>query len=289
MKGRASSRVYRMMRPYEVYNAHMADPRLQFRSKLSCRSTKDLIFILARHGDHMRPDLGFPTDAEVERFLKAGGFDLQEVIRECRQFPGVPVPLFENAVSSSWKLAGAGAKVEASGVSVESPGTITLSAYRARFEAARNALHRAVTQGSYPDLQTMTAEGVASVEAYIAYRAERWNAANPTDQLADSPQRKIGFDVKVSEWVPKMSGRPIDRSGPSWSHFSELKRIREDEHTHPKSQVHGVSFSDFASIANLFRTGIADVLFRFHIHFSERVPSQIIRARFLPDVEMVAV
>ena len=90
--------------------------------------------------------------------------------------------------------------------------------------------------------------------------------------------------------MPKMSGGgKIDKTDQVWNDFKSLKRVRDDNAIHPKLPGQGISYKDFANQINAFRLGIAQLLANLHLLLGLPVPSVIINAIYMPDVEVVEV
>lgn len=220
------------------------------------------------------------------------GLDFQQLVEECRDFQS-RVPFFENLIGSTWEVTGPGKASTidlATGkehVSVDGPGTITLSTYWSQFETAVAALERAISNASYADLQSAVVSGIASIEAYINHRAELWNRTNPDDQLLDTKAQKVSFEDKIDKWIPKMTGgKKHDKSIRNWADFKLLHQIRDNVTIHSKSSSHGTSYQGLANTINRFKTGIAGLLVQLHLLFNEKIPAIIVRNYYAPDVEI---
>jgi hypothetical protein len=272
----------------------MEEYKLQFKPKLSIRNAKKMIVAFARYGNHYY-DVRFKSDADIKRSFSARGIDFEQLVERCRD-PRETVPFFENLIGCAATPVG-GATVSRVNLSTgetdletKSPGKLVLYGYWATFETAVKALHRAIDEASYSELQSAIVQGVASIEGYINYRADIWNKQHPEEQLLDSRQNKVGFDDKIGDWIPKMTGgRKLYKGNQEWSHFRILRGIRDHHAIHPKVSGYSISFSELAEKINMFRTGIAGLLIQLHILFREKVPRVIIRAAYAPDVEVVVV
>ena len=127
---------------------------------------------------------------------------------------------------------------------------ISLSTYWSNFEEARRHLHRAIDQISFGDLEVAVERGVASIEAFIRARAEEWNRNN--DQLTDDAKNKVPFNVKIDEWIPKMTGgQKLETGAINFQDFTRLKSMRDDEIVHSNS----VSRSQKSSSSRNHKTG----------------------------------
>ena len=65
--------------------------------------------------------------------------------------------------------------------------------------------------------------------------------------------------------------------------------MRDDNAIHPKLPGQGISYKDFANQINAFRLGIAQLLGNIHLPLGVAVPSVIINAIYMPDVEVIEV
>lgn len=264
---------------------------LKFKTRISRRAAHEMILLFAKHGNHDH-NRDFRSDADVKRAFTRNGVDYDTLVMECRDFQKT-VPFFENLVgSTASSVGGSLARVDnetgATDMDTQGPGTIVLYAYWAKFEAAMDALDRAVAKNSYTDFQSAIVEGIASIEAYIQYKAESWNKHHPQQPLLDSSENKVRFDDKVTQWIPIMTaGKRLDRSTVEWNHFVMLREIRDDVAIHPKSASYSTSYAKLAEKINLFRTGITRLLMNLHLLFGDVIPARIIRAAYAPDVEFV--
>jgi hypothetical protein len=265
---------------------------LRFRQKTSRRASHDLILAFVRYGNHLN-QRDYPTDADVKRQFLRNGIDFDRLVDECRS-PDRPVPHYENLIGSTWQTIGSVEVALVDRVTGDEQHVLTGSGLVAPdncwaiFEGACEDVHRAVAKASYIELQGAIVKGIASLEAFINARVDRWNKAHPEDQLLDSRQNKVSFEDKVDIWIPKLTGgAKLDKSGAMWRHFLALRTIRDDAAIHPKAVGFGISYADLAKNINLFRLGIAGFLFQLHLLFRVTVPRAVIRGMYAPDVEEV--
>jgi hypothetical protein len=251
-----------------------------------------MILLFAKHGNHTY-SFNFRSDADVKRLFRRRGVDWSALVERCRD-PTQHVPFFENLMGSTM-VAEEGLTVSrvcwATGkrdLEVKGPAAFTLYGYWSTFETAVKARDRAVNETSFGDFHSAVVQGIASIEGYLNYRAERWNTLNPGAQLIDSRQTKISLDEKIDVWIPTMaSGGKLDKSRVEWQHFKILRTIRDDRVVHPKVAGQSTSFQTLAEGINMFRTGIAGLLIQLHLLHRERIPAIVIRAAYAPDVELV--
>ena len=231
-------------------------------------------------------------------FFQSNGLYWDNLVQKCRE-PKEIVPFFENLIGSTWKVSGGGRAAivteattdkETEITSVNGPGELTTSTYLQLFENAVNNLNRCLESASFGDFQSCVSNGTASIDAYIAHRAFLYNSAYPCEPLIDSKESKVSQDTKFDEWIPKMSGgKKLDKSGLNWSHFKRLRANRDDLAIHIKKPAFSISYCELGELLNIFRSGIAGLLLDLHLIFGERVPCNIIRYAYLPDINLVDV
>ena len=170
---------------------------------------------------------------------------------------------------------------------VEGPGLYAPEGYWATYETAHDALGRAESKLSYGEALSALSSGIASIESFLRARVLEWNKTHPDDQLIDSRDTKVSFDDKIDRWIPKMTGRKLDKSGKRWQAFKLLRAIRDDHAIHPKESGHAVPFARLVEVINLFADGVAGLLLDLHIHFNQKTPRIIIRDAFAPKAELV--
>jgi hypothetical protein len=267
---------------------------LRYKPKISLRQARDKIIIYGLFGDHHHEPR--PTNGrEVAVLLSSLGVNPNELAEKCRDY-GQTVDMFENLVGATWVFSSSGGGK--AGVvdrdtgeviaEVQGSGTITLSTYQAHFETACKARDRAVQESSFADLQTAIVHGMASIESYIGELARIWNRRNLSDQLIDSRQRKVSLDDKFDIWIPKMSdGGKLIKSDQRWNDFVKLRKLRDDYAVHPKLGGQATSYIQLAEYINAFRWGMAGMIGQLHLIFRQRLPSVVINAFYMPDVEVV--
>jgi hypothetical protein len=273
----------------------MERAHLRYKPKLSLEQARDKIITYGVFGDHHREPR--PTDGrEVAVLLLSLGLNPDELAEKCRDYRQ-PIPFLENRAGSTWFFCSsgrgkAGVVDRETGEVVseaEGSGTITISGYQAHFETACKARDRAVEDSSYMDLQTAIVHGIASIESYVGDLARVWNRRTPNDRLSDSRQHKVSLDDKFDLWIPKMSGggARLYKGDQRWSDFKKLRRLRDDYAVHPKLVGHAISYVELAGYINAFRQGMAGMLAQLHPPFGRPIPSVVINAAYIPDVEVV--
>lgn len=280
----------------------MADQKLQYKSKISKSASKEMILLFGRYGNHFHEgpskyiteSFPFKHDEDVIKALAANGIEFNQLVTRCRNFDQ-NVPMFENLIGSTIQTVGSPRLSRINwdtgeeDLIIQEPGRMTIYDYWSKFEEAVDSRDRAVEKSSFLDFHSATVIGIASIESYINYRAEIWNQFNPQNRLVDSRESKVSFEEKIDSWIPETTGgKTLNKSNQDWNHYKILRRIRDDTVVHPKSSGYSISLLNLAWQINLFRRGIAGLLIQLHILFQEKIPRIIIRARYAPDVEVVA-
>lgn len=268
-----------------------------FFDKRTRRATHDMILTMAKYGNHGHRQR-FISDADVKRFFQLRGGYWDDLVQKCRNSEEI-VPFLENLIGSTWKVSSGGKAAvvtdaatnkEKEITSVSGPGELTISTYLQLFENAVDNLNRCIDRASFGDFQPCVSNGIASIDAYIEHRVFLYNSANPSEQLIDSKENKISQGTKFDEWIPKMSGgKVLDRSRSNWSHFKRLRAIRDKLAIHVKEPAFSISYRELGELLNIFRSGIAGLLLDLHLIFGERVPCNIIRNKYLPDINLVEI
>lgn len=231
---------------------------------------------------------------EVALFYAGIGADPNRIAEECRDYRR-HVPEFENLIRSTWVVQSSGEgsvsivdnETGEEEVVLTGDGILSLSTYQSHFEEACAARDRAVNQSSITEYQSAVNHGIASLEAFLAAVALQWNRSRPDDPITDSKKDKVSFDDKIDTWIPKMTGgAKFEKGDELWAHFKQLRAFR-DEAAHPKTVGYGFGLADLAKFVNMFRMGIAGMQQQLHLLFNFRVPAEIIRAFYMPDVIVV--
>ncbi|MCP3445813.1 hypothetical protein [Bradyrhizobium sp. CCGUVB14] len=248
-----------------------------------------MIMMMAKCGNHPHPRP--VTDTDVKKFYERNQVDFEKLVSNVRD--GGLVTFFENLAGpgfQSFSSSGAGirsAVVDSTGREVagfDGDGYLTLSPAWSRYETAERRIREALARDSIEDLIASAESGVAAVEGFIAERVQSWNGSHPEDLLIDDASHKVPFNVKIEEWIPKMTGgKRIVKGSTNAQHFGQLKKFRDDFGAHIKSHAHAISSDRFVELVNRFRTGIAGMLIDLHRLFDMSVPSTLIREFYAAD------
>jgi hypothetical protein len=223
-------------------------------------------------GNHESVHSGKPEDALVEVMTYP----------ICATRDGIDPMLPTGALGHLLGRVGEGGEEFVAKVEGES-GHVVLSEYLDSFENAAKELERSVKDNNHRALLTALSDGVASIEGYINYQAGRKGG----QQYSDSKQQMVSFETKIDEWIPQITGSKLDKGGVNWNHHNQLRNIRDDFQAHPKTHLYLTPYSEICRRMNLFRTGIAGLLFDLHVQFKDLVPAQIIHGYFLPEIQYV--
>ncbi len=255
--------------------------------RINEKRAKALLAMLARCGNIFDAEISTAAD-DIRGYCLRRGIDYQHMIERARTY-GEQIPHLENLVGSVWTSEGAKISrvYQDTGeeeILVEGDGQYSEAYYWTAFEQAVGHLNQMIEKQAMFELHSAIERGVASVEAYISHRAHHWNRLNKDKSLHDNESEKVRLEDKLRNWVPIMSGgRRIDLGSRSWQNFAQLKSIRDKSVIHPNRSSFGMSIVEMASIANLFKSGIAESLVELHLLFQERIPAIIIKESFAPD------
>lgn len=201
------------------------------------------------------------------------------------------VPYFENMIApGTWTTVGNAtiqavetATLRPLGPAVSGPALFVKSNSGSLFRQATEARDRAVDKSSYDDLQAAIALGLASVDGFINEAVESWNVANPERAVADFDSRRVTLKEKMKRWVPNTSRGKLDLGGPQWGAVAKLQKVRNEYTIHPRHAAFVMSAAEFCSQINMFRDGIASMLFGLHWAYQRAMPAVLINAKHWPS------
>lgn len=256
------------------------------KTRISERSSYNLIVAMAKHGNHYK-DLNnqIKAMADIKAHFQQNGLDFHKCVAGCRDF-SKSVPMYENLLGAQWTTKG----VTVSRPShitgqyeplVSGDGTYNESDYWANFEIAKEDFEHSLTSGRYERFLAAVNAGLAAIEAFL-------NKQYMVRAKVDSrdPELRKDLDWKVDEWPVRFTGTPFDKSTSSWNSFVELKKLRDEHFQHRKSVATGMTRNEMLRLLNMFRKGIAGLLYELHVHFEERCPTWIIRYAHYPEIEL---
>ncbi len=265
----------------------MSISKFKFKERRFRKSSKEFVCTLVRYGNHDRFGQ-FPSDNYVRKSFEINGYDWDRLIDRCRDPEEVPRPEFVNYIErTGWYTYGEDVQLQSgTGASVNGAGAVFPFSYYIIWKSAQAAFERAVEHSLYGEFLAACALGVASIEAYINHQAIQFNRKGG-DLLHDSKTAPVKFDEKLKTWITKITGRKLDIGTENWQHFRKLRLIRDDQVVHPKTSGIGITYEEMTGLMNLYRTGINGVLIDLHKHFNDRIDYPLVKAGFMPEVELV--
>jgi hypothetical protein len=271
-------------------------PKLRIRDKRSRSRAREMLVAQVRYGQGQadawqRYDLY--TAEGVKQMLADRGYpDFDGLVEELRPKDAV-LPFETHLFSDGWSFnlppGGSYAAVlqggrEVARITGES-GRLVTSEYQERFKHSVRFLERCMSgeEVEYGDLLACFSAGLASIEAFVNYRAKPH-----LHKLPRGDERIVALDFKLDNWIPPLSaGKPINKGERYWQDFQKIRDIRNERESHPKEVVYGISGSIFCEQLNLWRTGIALMLLALHAVTGRLAPPELVKWAFLPDIELV--
>jgi len=237
------------------------------------------------------------TAEGIKQLLADNGHsDFDGLVEELRPIDAV-LPMETHLFSEGWSfnlppgesfmaVREAGGK-ELARVTGES-GRIVTSQYQERFNYSVRTLKRCTNgeAADYGDLLASFSAGLASIEGFINYKAGPRRDKLPRGA---EPDHKVSLDFKLDNWIPALSaGHPIDKREKSWQDYKEIRRVRNERESHPKTSPYPISGTIFCKQLNQWRTGIAMMLLSLHAKTGRLAPPELVKHAFLPDIELVS-
>jgi hypothetical protein len=235
------------------------------------------------------------TEAGIKQQLTDRGHpDFDGLVEELRLRDAV-LPLETHLFSEGWSVKLPPGKSfvalrqggqEAARVQGES-GRIVATQYQERFNYSVRTLKRCTNgeEADYGDLLSCFSAGLASIEGFVNYKAEPHRDKLPR---GNKPDQKVSLDFKLDNWIPALSaGHPIDKRENYWQDFQEIRRIRNERESHPKTVAYPISSTIFCKQLNQWRTGIATMLLALHAKTGRLAPPELVKHAFLPDIEPI--
>jgi len=261
--------------------------------RLSRRKSHEMILLMARNMSCSHSV--FTADQSIKDFFNRAGYIYENIVEECRDF-NKNIPLVENLISSSgWRTVG-NPKVELvnneTGEELElihGNGLVDLSIYDSKFNQSIKMFNSSIEKIDYQDFLSACTYGVASIEAYINYRAGIFNSRQQKeeDKLLDNAASRVSLEDKIDKWIPCMLlGLKLEKGYKDWKSFQRLKTIRDTCDIHPHQPGEGKTYDQLCELINIFSDAFPVLLIKLHNLFKELIPSKIIRYSFFPGVEI---
>lgn len=268
----------------------VVDTKFVFEEKCRPHQAKDLILTLAKYGSH-EFRRRFESDADVKRFLEAHGLSFDSAVEACLKRDGSPPAWFINYIERGpWTTFGTGVSLSTAGMTMVGSGQIITHGYYSTWKASYEAFERSMDKGSYIDFLVAATLGVASIEAYLNFRADIYNeSVEPESRLIDCAERPIKFDRKITEWVRIASGANFLRGHSFWEAFRRIRKLRDDQLVHPKASGFAVTFGKMQEFLSDYQIGICEFHIALHKHFDDEIGYWLARAAYAPSVKLVNV
>jgi hypothetical protein len=236
------------------------------------------------------------TKEGVKQLLADRGYpDFDTLVEEVRPKDAV-LPLETHLFSDGWsfELPSGGKSFaalrqgdkEVARIQGES-GRIVATQYQERFNYSVRTLKRCTNgeEADYGDLLSCFSAGLSSIEGFVNYISEPHRDKLPR---GDEPDQKVSLDFKLDNWIPALSaGQPIDKREKYWQDFREIRRIRNERESHPKTVAYPISGTVFCKQLNQWRTGIAMMSLALHAMTGRLAPPELVKHAYLPDIELV--
>ncbi|MFN7097572.1 MAG: hypothetical protein ACK4PR_08445 [Gammaproteobacteria bacterium] len=261
-----------------------------FKQKLmiSDKQAEKLIYYMVRYSNHSYSKVRNYPDHIIKEWFKLNKYEWRSLLRSTRM--GRLITMVENFAHYDWFLrASDGVSVTVTAIhegheiaKLKGAGQINLLDYHTKFMQALTTRETAVKKGNIIEVLNSISNGSAAIESYINSKADMWNRKHK--KIIFQINVTSNLDEKLTNWLILMTGNKINQSDAVWSHFTDLKTLNNKGFKHSETGARAFTFNDMVKILNKFRTGIATLLFKLHMFFSEPVPSRIIRAMYLPDV-----
>lgn len=254
---------------------------------ISLKQAEKLIYTMAKYSDHTHSKLRNLKDIDIQKFFDLNGKPWKSLVGNTRS-PANLIPLIENILGYEYRLEASnntsltiyqqGHKT----TSLIEAGNVSIFDYHTKFIKALEERKISVQKGSYTELLSCVTHGVAAIESYITIKATIWNKSRR--QPTFETEGISNLDIKLNDWLFRMTGFEMNKSGAIWNDFMEFKNINNKIIKHNSTGSHAASYNEMVRLINRFRIGIAEFLFNLHQKFDDLVPSKIIRGIYLPDV-----
>lgn len=164
--------------------------------------------------------------------------------------------------------------------------TIAMNSVDAIFSDSYRNFKRAIKDFDVSDFISAVSRGISAIEYSIRSAADEFNILNSKQILIDDNKNKVSFIYKIDNWVPLITGQKVDKSNIIWESFVELKNFRDNFDQHLKGG-YGINYHEICKLINIYKYGIAGMMFNLEKLFKRRISSLIIRAKYFPKVELI--
>ncbi len=171
------------------------------------------------------------------------------------------------------------------GEKISSYGQAVLIPYEGIFLDSFNYLFKAINNSDVEDFVSSINRGIASIENVLRYYALKYNNEIGKEELVDDKYNRVSFNEKIDLWIPKITGKKLDKSSINWQSFNKLKKFRDDNDQHFKGQYIR-DYNEIIVLMNLYKYGIAGLLFDILKLFDSHISAPIIRAKYIPKIKI---
>lgn len=145
---------------------------------------------------------------------------------------------------------------------------------------------KSVEESNIPDFISSVNKGISAIEYSLRKAAENYNIINGGNILIDDINNKVSFNDKIDKWIPTITGKKFDKSTKTWESFQILREFRNDKDQHFKG-LYGFNYDNKLKLMNIYKHGIASMIFELEKMFGNRISSLIIRAKYFPTINLV--
>lgn len=253
--------------------------------QISKKEAENLIFDMTRYSDNTA--MQNVTNDEIKQWFERNNISWNNLVQIARN-PERRLPLVENLIGSDFIVTGEGSVTitvmhDGYGASkLSSSGLVSIRDYHSKYDKALDSRKNAIMRNDYNELLNCVTNAVASIESYINCKATLWNKRHSS--IIFDVDNTSTLDVKLNDWLFTMTGKCLKNINPLWNHFTDYKNLNNSIFKHNTVGSRANSFYEMAKLLNKFKTGIATAHFELHRLFNERIPSSIIRGKYLPKV-----
>lgn len=256
---------------------------------ISAKQAEKMIYSMVKYSDHVLHYLRSLSDDEIKKWFEHNGYSWSILVAESRILDKA-IPFVENLFGyeliletsneTSFTVFHYGHET----VKLSGSGHISIFDFHTKFIEALKFRSKTIKSKSATDLFSFVTYGVASVESYITSKAYIWNKSGkqPLFKIDNSSN----LDEKLNNWLYIMTKNRMSQAGAVWNYFMDFKNLNNVIVKHNSTGSNVISYDEMVKLINKFKKGFAELLFRLHQYFGERVPSKIIRAMYLPDVSL---
>ncbi len=259
------------------------------KEKISKISAKNMILDMIKYSDYNTLRYKNLSDEMlIQIHTRCTGEEFDIIAERTRIFEN-PINNYENLSDRGKMITNSGGNVIISRNGVQKslptgPTEFIDIPYNGLFIDSYNNFKRAISENNISDFITAVTKGISAIENCLREASEKYNISNPQNPLIDNKQNKISFDDKIDIWIPIISGQKLNKNNKIWSSFLQLRSLRDNKDQHFKGE-YAFSYEEICKYMNIYKYGIAGMLFELEKIFDNRISSLIIRAKYFPEIE----